>query len=195
MKIGFVPSCGIGYEVVNGVRVIRQNILTTVDTKIRCDEGARLFLNNKVDVLFCTGGIFLPSFLQTEPASKLMKDYLIDNYGIQPEKIWIEDRSLDSWQNIKEMKRVLQEKGIKIDKVEIVIISHWTHTIRLSVILKSYGFKKIKKHPLMYPVGWKTYVSEFLKNILTILDSRGESLIPRKEREKRSRRELSKRCW
>jgi len=185
MKIVFIPSCGIGHEVLNGVWIVKQNVLTTVDTKIRCDEGAKLFKEGGKDIIFCTGGIFLPSYLQTKPASRLMKEYLVSQHRIPHERIGIEEESLDSWQNVEIMKKVLEDRGVKIDEAEISIVSHWLHTIRLKRILRYQGFRKIKRFGLRYPVGWRMWVSEFLNNILTLIDPAGRSERVQKEREKR----------
>ena len=186
MKIAFTPSCGIGYDVLlNGTWVVKQNNLTPVDTKIRCDKAAELFNNGNADIIFCAGGIFLPPTLQTKSASSLMKDYLFSHHNISPEKIWLEEGSLDSWQNVEMMRQVLEQKSIKIDKVEVIVISHWLHTIRLRNILRYNGFKKIVRYGLNYHIGWRMYVSEILNNILTILDPAGKSIPVRKSRKQR----------
>jgi len=186
MRIAFMPSCGIGYEVLpDGTWMVRQNNLNTADTKIRCDEGAKYFKAGGVDIIFCTGGIFLPPYLQTEPASKLMKDYLVSCHNIPSEKVWIEEESLDSWQNVEKMKETLLGKGINLDEVEIDIFSHWTHTLRLKRLLRYHGFQKVFRFNLRYRIGWKMYVYEIVSNFLVIIDPAGKSFFVKKERGKR----------
>lgn len=186
LKILFVPSCGIGYDVLSDGRwVVKQNNLTPVDTKIRCDKAAELFNKGKADIIFCTGGIFLPPNLQTKPASYLMKNYLFSHHNISPERIWTEEVSLDSWQNVEEMRKVLRKNKVEIDKTEIIVVSHWTHTIRLKRIFRYNGFRKIQRYGLDYHIGWRMYISEILNNILTILDPAGKSIPVQKARKQR----------
>ncbi len=193
MKIIFVPSCGIGFEIVDGKRVIKQDSLTTTDTKIRCDAGAEFFKKIEGEVnIVCTGGIFLPPFLQTKPASSLMKEYLISVHGIPPEKIWTEEKSLDSWENVEMTRRTLQERGIKeIEEIEIFVVSHWPHALRLKRLFRYQGFHKVKSLGLHYPVGWRMWVLELLNNILTLIDPTGKSKWVKKERERRRTRDYS----
>ncbi len=183
MKIVAIPSCRIGYDVSsNGTWIVKQNNLTPVDTKIRCDEGAKLFEREEADIIFCMGGIFLPANLQTKPASELMKNYLVSCYDIPSEKIWTEKESLDSWQNIEMMIKVLKQNSVGIKETEIIIVSHWTHTLRLKRILRYNGFRKIRRLGLCYHIGWRMYLSEFLNNSLTVLDPAGKSVWVKKER-------------
>lgn len=190
-----IPSCGIGHYINNlGNEIIIQNILTQTDTKIRCDEGASLFLkrNNLHDIIITCGGIYLPKERQTQPAADLMKKYLVTRYGIQENSIWCENKSLDSWQNVELAIQLIIERGVNLENVQLLFISHWTHVLRLMFVAWTNGYKwrNIKGEFLFYPIGCKEVVKQLFILTYTLKDPRGISKRVAEERERRKQKNL-----
>jgi uncharacterized SAM-binding protein YcdF (DUF218 family) len=116
-----------------------------------------------------------------------MKKYLVEEWGIAEERIWTEEKSVDSWENVTEMKKELLRREVDISKIEIIIVSHWTHALRLRRLLRYNGFKnkKVRHGGKSHPVGWRWYFRELLLFLLTLIDPQGKSWFVRREREKR----------
>ena len=185
-----IPSCGIGHYIDNlGNEIISQNILTRTDTKIRCDEGASLFLkrNNLNDIIITCGGIYLPKERQTQPAADLMKKYLVTRYGIQENSIWCENKSLDSWQNVELLIQLIIERGVNPEKTQLLFVSHWTHVLRLMFVAwtNKYKWRNIKGEFLFYPIGLKEVLKQLFILAYTITDPRGISEKVAEMRDKR----------
>jgi len=188
-----IPSCGIGHYIDQfGNEIISQDLLTPTDTKIRCDVGAELFLSRESKspktMIITGGGIFLPKERQTKPAAYLMKEYLISTYNIDKSVIWCEDQSLDSWQNIQMMAKLFTEYGVDSKLIQLVIVSHWTHVLRLMYLALKCGFKfrNIRGKFIFYPIGWKETIKQLSILGFTVIDPKGVSRKVVEERKKRN---------
>ena len=191
MKILLILSRNIGFELVDGKMMVIQNHITSMDTKIHLDNGAKLFKKDNFDYIFCVGGLYLPETFQTKPASMLMKEYLIEKYGINDKKILIEERSVDTTENVIEMIKVLDKHKINIKNVEIKVVSYFLHNIRVGRILKHFGAKKVDYFNLYYRIPVKLFFIEVLSIVLNFFDPEGKSPISMKEKATRKNRKLS----
>lgn len=90
-----------------------------------------------------------------EPISEgyVMKKYLI-NHGIDKHRIFVEDLSTNTFENLKNTKQILK------DVDEILIITSKYHLFRSKILARRVGFRKI------YLIGSEVNVSNRQKNII-----------------------------
>ncbi|MCF7795817.1 YdcF family protein [Patescibacteria group bacterium] len=174
----YVPSYGIGEEekdVLNFDSV--ENLVSSYYF------WARRLCSSKYNIYFAVvGGIFLSEEYQTIPISDIMVDCLLD-WRIPRDKIFSENKSVDSWENIKfiniEIKKHFPEGLNYFD--QIVIFSHKSH-FRHYRIMRSYGVSKEKlcfsyvNYDFLKKDGSKDrkrYVKEFFANCISIFDPKG----------------------
>ena len=71
------------------------------DTLLRIERGVKIFYSRPAywDKILVSGGIFLPSEIQSISAAKLMATELIKR-GISSKRIILEENSLDTFQNV-----------------------------------------------------------------------------------------------
>lgn len=187
----YIPSCGIGYYINGrGIEIPKKNILTPTDTKIRCTMGANLYLHRKQegykDIIITGGGIYLSPNRQTKPAAQLMRDYIIEKFDhISFNDIWVENKSLDSWQNIAMLANLLKKKNVSLRGTQIIIVSHWTHVPRLKYLARKVGLKSIRGKHLFYHIGFKEVIKQLFLIAFTVKDPKGESKIVIQERRRR----------
>ena len=188
----FVPAGNIGYkEVFDKTDPVprlkpKKNSLSP-DTQTRCNRAITLYRElGPLNFILTSGGLFMPPTLQDRAAAALMKDYLTF-YKIPADNIFTEEKSLDSWQNVEFMVQVLASHNFDISQVELIIVSHWLHTIRLQRLCRYYGnFKKVSRCPLYYPpIGKRGVLKELLLILLTLIDPAGKSFIVKRERRRR----------
>lgn len=192
LNILFVPSRSIGFEIKNNKIEVIQNNITSMDTKIHLDEAAKIFNNgNFFDYIICSAGIFLPENMQTVPGSVLMKEYLVKNYNIREEKILVEDKSVDSMENVKFTKEILEKMGQNIENIDMTCIAHKLHNARFRNIFRYFGFKKVHFIDLHYKFSFKLLLIECIGILISFLDPSASSSLLEKERNKRRNRELS----
>ncbi len=88
------------------------------------------------------------------PEAKAMHDWLIDN-GIEEKRIIVEDKSVNTSENLENAKKLLDDV-FKTD--EVVIISDGFHQYRASFLAKQYGLKtyaiNAKTNPDYVPTFW-----------------------------------------
>ena len=160
--------------------IAAKNNLSKKDTLIRCEEGLQIIRQNNgtYTKVIVSGGIFNSPKIQTKPASKLMANWFIKN-GILPTRIICEDKSQDTFENVRFTIEKLKKEGIT--NPEITIVTQWQHAIRFRLCFSAYGIK-IKTRSLHYPVSLKTWIKEWLFIAYHIYDRKGTKFFARKNR-------------
>ena len=138
MKFLLVPSGGISAV----------DELSTADTLRRCKKGLQIWKEGNHDKLLVSGGIFNPRAIQTKPAGKLMADWFI-SHGVKEKDLIIEDRSLDTFQNVKFAVELLKD----YKNPEITVVTQFHHTFRFWItFFFVYGIR-IKRQPVHYSLS------------------------------------------
>lgn len=101
--------------------------------KARLDEGYRLYKEGYGNDIIVSGGKG-PGETITE--AEAMRDYLISK-GVDPYHILIEDKSFSTLENLKNSKKIMDERNLK----SAVIVSNEYHLKRSSMIAKKIGIK------------------------------------------------------
>ena len=137
------------YVLVLGARILDEDIPCKVleNRLISAIIYLHKFENSKVIV---SGGTGID-----EPISEgyVMKKYLI-NHGIDKHRIFVEDLSTNTFENLKNTKQILK------DVDEILIITSKYHLFRSKILARRVGFRKI------YLIGSEVNVSNRQKNII-----------------------------
>ena len=178
MKILLVPAGG----------VVEKDQIAPHDTLLRCEAALKLWQETQFDLIIVSGGIFLPSGIQTVSAAVLMQEWFIKQ-GIPENKILIEDQSLDTYQNVQFTLDLLEIHNLK--DAELTVITQWQHARRFARTFKSHGIK-IKRHPLHYKVGFKTWLMEWMFMFIHLIDPKGKWLFGKINRKKRTQKSPSK---
>jgi len=174
MRILLVPAGGISDK----------NQLAPNDTLPRCLAALEIWKEGNYDYLVVCGGIFLPPTIQTNPAAEIMKKWFI-RQRVSADRLMVEGKSLDTFENVKFVLELLAEN--KIEKPEITVVSQWQHTLRFKRTFKSYGVK-IKRHPLHYKVGIKTWLMEWAFILIHLIDPKGAGFFGRLNRKRRNQK-------
>lgn len=150
-NIIFIPS--------NDIRPLNQ--LSNTHTLLRCGEALRRWRTNKYNFIIVSGGLTHDQKIQTIPAADIMKKWLISN-GVVEDKILNENNSLDTYTNIHYSLKLLKKKNINFDN--LTVISHWTHLIRMRIIL----WRNYKIKPICVPVQYRLSFNEWLHEIVLL---------------------------
>ena len=103
--------------------------------------------------IFLTGGQGID---ETIPESLVLKEYFLKN-GVPENKIFLEDKSKSTNENIKFMLKTLDSKNIKVK--EILLVTSDFHMPRAVIIAKYYGLSP-------FPLASKTRRIAFIPNIM-----------------------------
>ncbi len=94
--------------------------------------------------IFLSGGAISNNPNLKIPVSQIMKFYLL-NFGVNPNKIFVDTKSLDTFQNIKNLQKFLDNKKYQ----NVLIITSSYHIIRTKLLLK-YLLKNYEKTKLNF---------------------------------------------
>lgn len=168
-SILLIPSCGI--EPVDH--------LSSKDTLIRLMHGLAEWQSRQYDLILVTGGVFNPRFVQTRPAGQLMKDWLVA-MGIREDIILTENKSLDTFENVKYGIEVLQDNNAW--PADITVVTQWQHAVRFATTFLL-GYKiKIRLCPAHYPISTKTALNEYFFMAYHLFDPKGNGLLAKHNR-------------
>jgi uncharacterized SAM-binding protein YcdF (DUF218 family) len=175
----YIPSYGVGSD---GQNVLNFDTMGNLEKAYKF-WSSKFLISTKTSVYFAVvGGIFLPEEYQTIPISTTMMNQLIA-WKIPPEKIFSEEKSVDSWENVKFINYKIKKtfpNGLK-DFDKIYIVSHKCH-IRHKIIMRSYGIKKCKIEMVNTDYDFlkadekkdlMRYIKEFISNCISIVDPKG----------------------
>ncbi len=176
-KILLIPSCGI-----------QPVDFPSRDTLIRLLQGQIHWQIGGFDLILLTGGIFNPRFVQTRPASHIMKDWLIGR-GILEDFILTEDKSVDTYENIQFGLDVLGVNDLL--PADITVLSQWQHARRFQIsFFLGYGIY-VHTIPLHYDISPRTALNEWLFMACHVLDPKGKGLLAARNREMRHQQALT----
>lgn len=146
------------YVLVLGARVLDENTpCKTLEKRLKSAlTYLKKFENSKVIV---SGGKGID-----EPVSEsfVMRKYLI-NYGIDIDRIIVEDSSTNTFENLKNTKKLLKN----ID--EILIITSKYHLFRAKILAKRVGFKKINL--IGSGISYESMQKNLIREIFAIIKS------------------------
>lgn len=100
----------LGYKLKNGEM--------TEELKGRCDAAAAAARAFPDSILVCSGGVTGVNNPDRHTEAGLMKDYLISQWGITPERIYTDERAMTTSENAVNTLAILREQGI--EKMTIV---------------------------------------------------------------------------
>ena len=162
----------------NDVRPLNQ--LLNTHTLLRCEEALRLWKTNEHDLIVTSGGCTYNREIQTIPAAEIMKQWFIVN-KVDESKILSENNSLDTYTNIHYSLELLKKNNIIFEN--LTIVSHWTHLVRIRIIL----WRNYKIKPVCVSVKYKLSCAEWLHEIIWfcyhLLDKTGYGFLEKKVRE------------
>ena len=182
LPILFVPS--------GGITTLDQ--LDPANTLLRCVQGLKMWQTGKYQYLVVTGGKFLAPSVQTKPAGQLQAEWFVAQ-GVDPNRIIIEQTSLDTYENITNSLRAMHafQNGALGDDYppnwDITVVTQWQHSWRFWISFWELGRLRIKRAPMHYPMSWLSWVMEFAMVAYHFYDPRGTGLVARKNREGRRR--------
>ena len=101
-----------------------------------------------------------------------MKNYLVEN-GIEPDRIIMEDKSVNTYENLENSCRILEEMGIGKN---IAIVTDGFHQYRAGFIAKKLGYEpsainavtdfyNLTLTPTYYVREWMAVTNEYLKKL------------------------------
>ena len=117
--------------VVASAGVLESGAPTDASTR-RAHAAAELFLEKWAPLVIVTGGITDPYL---PPSSIKGIPIILQGMGVPHEKIIIENRSSDTFQNGIETKKILDQKGLE----SILLVSHDYHLFRLTSVFQKLG--------------------------------------------------------
>jgi len=138
---------------------------------IRMREGLEMWRLGCWDFLLVTGGVFTSRKIMTMPGAKVMADWFVDQ-GVPRNKIMIEGRSRDTYQNVEFTIGVIRDRFL-LKKVKITVVTQWQHAIRFWLTFRSWGIK-VALRKLHYPMGVVGIIREFVFIAVTAIDPKGK---------------------
>lgn len=176
MKILLIPA-----EEIDPVDQLSANTLR------RCEAGLTAWNSGDYDFLLLSGGIFLPSTRQTKSAASTMEQWFVAQ-GVEPDCIWTEDQSLDTYENIRLGLRVMNTQ-LGMEEKDITVLTQYQHAIRFLLTFWLAHRRRIKIIPIRQPaMSWKSWFLEWVVLIpYHFLDRRGTWFLARRNRQARTR--------
>ncbi len=106
----------------------------------RLEKALQLYRHGDYDYIMVTGGIFNPLCTQTVSAASLMKKYLLEK-GVKEDVILIEDRSLDTYENVQFSVEIINREMKKFPlypscEEKVVVVSDAAHLKRLKLVIE-----------------------------------------------------------
>ena len=128
---------GLDYLIVPGARVYESG--PSVVLKYRLDKALEYLSENPETVCIVSGGQG-----SNEPFAEAvgMKDYLV-RHGISDDRILVEDKSLNTVQNMRYCAALLKERGVDIGKAKTGIVTNNFHVFRCKGLAKKAGFSDV----------------------------------------------------
>lgn len=151
----------------------------------RLEKGFLEFFLRGCDYILLTGGWFTEN--QTSSAAEKMKNWFLEKQKIEKqeipeEKIFLEEQSRDTYENIHNSLKLLREK--KLENSTLFLVSEKCHLRRIKIILR-----KHKKVGIPIPVKYlslKEEIKEFFLLLYTYLDPRGKFFLALKNKKDRT---------
>ncbi len=186
----------LGFIFVPAEQVETQDKLSA-RTIARLEKALQIHRKGEHVFFVVSGGIFNPPEIQTQPAGKLMKEWLIAQ-GINQDLVLVEDRSLDTYENIERSMALIgtkiwmkhfpfQYQGVTYVtpcEGKVVIVSdHW-HLKRFKRLMVCSKIP-ITFEESRYKLGFLGIVKEIVFLVITYFDPEGEGYLNCFNRERR----------
>jgi len=97
----------------------------------RLEKGAKLLQENPQLLAIVTGG---KGSFSSESEAQIMKDILVKEFNIEEQRIQVEDKSRNTYENL------INTKPLLLDQKSIIITSEF-HTLRTAFLAKRVGMK------------------------------------------------------
>ncbi len=120
-----------------------------INSSDRVLHAFRLYHAGKAPFVLCSGG-------GAGPAEAPVMGGLLREWGVPPEAILLEERSLDTHQNALFSYAILQARGIH----HILLVTSATHMPRAAAVFRKAGFE-VSPSPADYGTGWHDDASSF----------------------------------
>ncbi len=192
-KLFIVVPRECGKDLQNGLILTKINCLTPWNTKLHCDTLIRMYRAGEVkpsDIVYCAGGIFLPTNFQSIPVGKIMAEYLLSS-GIPKAQIITENTSVTTGGMIVSIKDVLSKNHIDISQFLIVSIAHRLHNMKILLLCKRQNIAPVQCVNVSYKLSAKDIVHDVITYILTMVDSTDSLNLYKKEKQLRILRQKS----
>ena len=139
------------------------------NTKARCRAAVKYWREGNFDVIILAGG--------TYPNATVMKQWIEEKASRLSDKIIIENKSLDTYQNIANSLKIIKARYPGRDIDEIGVVTNWQHGIRVRISLMfGYDIKQVKILPSQEPVTIKQWCLEWVFILIHLLDPRGDNV-------------------
>lgn len=170
VEVLLIPGCGIEPT----------DQLSPSDTLLRLFHGLCLWeASNDYHAILVTGGLSYSPFVQTKPASHIMRDWLVSR-GVHHDCILVEDKSVDTFESIKFGLQLL-DKHVE-PPANITVVTHRQHARRYWVsFLLGYGIH-VQLAQLDYKVPPTIALEEWLCLAYHLFDPKGKGLLARNNR-------------
>lgn len=105
-------------------------------------KALQIYQKDEYDYFVVSGGIFNPIYTQTVPAATLMKQWLMA-HGIHEENILVEDKSLDTYQNVQFSVDIISREMKKYPNYpsceeKVMVVSDTSHLARIKMVIEGY---------------------------------------------------------
>ena len=123
--------------------------------------------------MVCLGGRFNRA-TSTKAAATRMREWLLSEQVLSPDRVFAETISRDTFENLREGFALLERKGIDHRRAELIIVSHPWHEERIQSILKRIYHRSARLIPAWHCLNWKERATEIGLYFYTKIDPRGE---------------------
>ncbi len=165
-------------------QLVPRDRLSPRDTQIVCQAALELWQTGLFDLLLLTGGLFLPSYIQSKPSSELMKNWFVAQ-GVESTRIVTETRSLDTFENIAYSLTELRRLGIS--HPDITVCTQWQHAVRIRHTFKRAHGIEIQIYTLNFDLPPLEHARQWLYIAYHCYDTRGDKWLARTVRRRRGR--------
>lgn len=144
--------------IVLGCKVNGENPSTMLKKRL---ETALDYLNTHIEaVCIVSGGQGRGEDISEAQA---MKEYLIKN-GILTSRIYMEDKSHNTSQNIEFSKKIIEENNLSSD---IAVVTDGFHELRASIIAKEYN---LKAYSVPANTPWYAFLTYYIRELLALME-------------------------
>lgn len=173
LKVLLVPA-----ELIDPVDTLSPN------TRRRCLAAMEAWNIGGYDFVLMTGGLFLEPARQTRSAAETMSLWFRLKF-VPEERMLLEERSVDTYENIANSLGLLRERGL--GGAEITVVTQLQHAIRFKITCWRAHGVRIRTIVVRQPeMSWKDWLLEWFVLIpIHILDRSGTGFISRWNKTKR----------
>ena len=146
------------------------------NTLARVQNCARLMRTGDFDVVVVSGSFVHPRDRGYETDAELMRDYLINEAGIDPRRIMVDNRAIDSYENVDNTLAILNQLLVElgIDQYELTMSGTWGQAQRSRMIFADRGVKVTVSY-IPFRKSWREGIIGIFVILFTFIDRKGKS--------------------